>query len=194
MYFRKNVQMKLFMILLGSKPIGRNTEQHDVFFGIGKTIKELVPAMIESWPEAKGKIHIDAWREVKTVNQFAIRISERQQLPIDANETGQKLFFINLGGYKENEFEEYHYKMLVAGENKSVAIKSAMETAFYKHTGFKGASTHVDDKYGVDIDDVYEIEDILPSKIKEKYKITLMPVGNGVEDELNIGYFKLDKL
>ena len=84
--------------------------------------------------------------------------------------------------------------MLVAGENKSVAIKSAMGTAFYKHTGFKGASSHVDDKYGVDIDDVYEIEDILPSNIKEKYKITLKPVDTAVEDELNIGYFKLDKL
>jgi hypothetical protein len=186
--------MKLFMILLGCKPIGRNTEQHDVFFGIGKTIKDLVPAMIEFWPEAKGKIHIDAWREVKMVDQFAIRISERKQLPVDANEIRQRLFFINLGGYKQNEFEEYHYKMLVAGENKSVAIKSAMGTAFYKHTGFKGASSHVDDKYGVDIDDAYEIEDVLPSKIKEKYKITLTPADNAVEDELNIGYFKLDKL
>jgi hypothetical protein len=24
----------------------------------------------------------------------------------------EQLFFINLGGYKENEFEEYHYKMI----------------------------------------------------------------------------------
>lgn len=186
--------MKLFMILLGSKPIGRNTEQHDVFFGIGETIKDLVPAMIESWPEANGKIHIDAWREVKNVDQFAIRISARKQAPIDANESKKQLFFINLGGYKQHEFEEYHYKMLVAGENKSVAIKSAMATAFYKHTGFKGASSHVDDKYGVDIDEVYEIDDILTSSIKEKYRITLTPVDNDVEDELNIGYFKLDKL
>lgn len=182
------------MILLGSKPIGRNTEQHDVFFGIAETIKDLIPAMIESWPEAKGKIHIDAWREVRNVNQFAIQISERKQLPIDAQESKQRLFFINLGGYKQNEFEEYHYKMLAAGENKSIAIKSAMRTAFYKHTGFKGASSHVDDKYGVDIDDVYEIEDILPSNIKAKYKITLTPVDNSGEDELNIGYFKLEKL
>ena len=186
--------MKLFMILLGSKPSGRNTEQHDVFFGIAETLKGLVPAIIESWPEAKGKIHVDAWREVKNVNPFAVEISERQQLPIDGNGTKQKLFFINLGGYKQNEFEEYHYKMLVAAEDKSVAIRLAMGTAFYKHTGFKGASAHVDDKYGVDVDDVYEIEDILSSNIKEKYKISLTPIDNVVEDELNIGYFKLDKL
>ncbi len=150
--------------------------------------------MIESWPEAKGKIHIDAWREVKNVNQFAVHILERQQAPIYVDAIKQKLFFINLGGYKPNEFEEYHYKMLVAAENKSIAIKSAMATAFYKHTGFKGASSHIDDKYGVDVDDVYEIEDILHPNIKEKYRIALTPIENVDDDELNIGYFKLDKL
>ncbi|MEP6700612.1 MAG: DUF1543 domain-containing protein, partial [Bacteroidota bacterium] len=30
---------KLFMLLIGCKPLGRNIEQHDIFFGIGETIK-----------------------------------------------------------------------------------------------------------------------------------------------------------
>jgi hypothetical protein len=186
--------MKLFMMLLGSKPTGRNTEQHDVFFGIAETLKDLVQPIIESWPEAKGQIHIDAWREVKNVNQFAVHILERQQAPIYVDAIRQKLFFINLGGYKPNEFEEYHYKMLVAAGDKSAAIKLAKESVFYKHTGFKGATSHVDDKYGVDVDDVYEIEDILSPDLKEKYKISLIPADHVEEDKLNIGYFKLDKL
>ena len=69
-----------------------------------------------------------------------------------------RLFFINLGGYKENEFEEYHYKMLTACEDKSVAIQAAKQTAFYKHTGFKGATSHIDDKYGVDVDDILRLK------------------------------------
>ncbi|MEP6948622.1 MAG: DUF1543 domain-containing protein [Ginsengibacter sp.] len=186
--------MKLFMLLLGCTPKGRNTEQHDVFFGIAETLKDLVPAIIDAWPEAKGKIHIDAWRQVNYVDQHAVVVFDKQRLPPDAAEKKSKLFFLNLGGYKQNEFEEYHYKMLVACENKSVAIQRAKETAFYKHTGFKGAPSHIDDKYGVDVDDIFEIEDILPEHIKETYSIVLSPTNNTKEDEMNLGYFILDKL
>ena len=55
---------QLFMILLGATPKGRNIEQHDIFFGIANSIKELLPEMIDFWPEAKGKIHVDAYRIV----------------------------------------------------------------------------------------------------------------------------------
>ncbi len=48
------------MVLLGCKPKARHTEQHDIFFGIGQTVKDLVTDIIESWAEAEGKIHIDA--------------------------------------------------------------------------------------------------------------------------------------
>jgi hypothetical protein len=33
------------------------------------------------------------------------------------------LFFINLGGYKENEFEEYHYKILTVAQSMGLASK-----------------------------------------------------------------------
>ena len=54
------------MVLLGSKPKGRNTEQHDVFFGIAHSLEELYPDLAGFWPDAKG-LHIDAWREVFVV-------------------------------------------------------------------------------------------------------------------------------
>jgi hypothetical protein len=193
-FITKNNCMKLFMLLLGCKPEGRNTEQHDIFFGIGETLKSLVPSIIEAWSEAKGKIHIDAWREVNYVEQFAIEVIDKLQAASNEDAKKRKLFFINLGGYKKNEFEEYHYKMLVACENKSVAIQAAKQTAFYKHTGFKGATSHIDDKYGVDVDDVFEIEDILSDELKKKYTIVLSHTDNIQEDTLNLGYFILDKL
>jgi len=186
--------MKLFMILLGCKPHGRNTEQHDIFFGIANRLKELIPEIIEAWPEANKKIHIDAWREVSFVDGYAVKVYEKDQTTAHVTEQKAKLFFINLGGYKENEFEEFHYKMLAACENKSVAIQRAKESAFYKHTGFKSANSHIDDKYGVDVDDIFEIEDILAPLLKEKYGLLLSPSSNVVEDSLNMGYFKLEKL
>jgi hypothetical protein len=179
--------MKLFMLLIGCKPAGRNIEQHDVFFGIGSSVKDLLPDVINFWPEAKGKLHLDAWREVTNVNGFGITV-----VPYQESNNSAKLFFINLGGYKKNEFEEFHYKMIVAAIDKGEAIRQAKNTAFYKHTHFKGADSHIDDKYGVDVDDLFEIADILPAEIKKQYSLLITPAtGTLTEDEVHLGYFKL---
>ena len=84
--------------------------------------------------------------------------------------------------------------MLAIGTNSGIAIQKSRQTAFYKHTGFDGATSHVDDKYGIDVDDVYKIEDILPSSIKELYEIIVTPDDSPETDPINLGYFKLDKL
>lgn len=183
--------LKLYMILLGCKPIGRNTEQHDLFFGIGSSLSDVKNDIIDFWKEANGKIHIDGWREVRSVDGYKIEVNERKEA---SPSTEEKLFFINLGGYKQNEFEEYHYKLLAVSKDKGAAIQKAKQTAFYKHTGFKGAVSHIDDKYGIDVDDIYEIEDVLPSHLKKQYSIQITKADNLVEDELHLGYLKIDKL
>ena len=182
---------KLFMILLGCKPAGRLTEQHDIFFTIGNSIADLKTDIVDFWPEAEGKIHIDAWREVTAVDGHSLKI-----IPI-ANRSPihlKKLFFINLGGYKRGEFDELHYKMLIVADSTAEASRLAKETAFYRHTGFEGAVSHIDDKYGVDVDDVFEIADVLPAPIKSQFCIQL-DLGNDLsEDELNLGYLPLSKI
>ncbi|MCM5661653.1 DUF1543 domain-containing protein [Galbibacter mesophilus] len=183
-------ERKLFMVMLGCKPEGRFTEQHDIFFGIGSSLKELVPAMKSFWPEAKGQIHIDAWREVTSVDGYKITIQERSE-----NDTSEdQLFFVNLGGYKENEFEEYHYKILAVTKTKAEAIKKSKATTFYKHCGFKGAESHIDDKYGVDVDDIYNIEEMLSNEFKEKYQLSYTQMDTISEDEMHVGYVKIASL
>ena len=54
---------KLFMLLVGCKPPGRSTEQHDIFFDIGTDLKSLVPHIRDYWPEGGEKLHVDAWRQ-----------------------------------------------------------------------------------------------------------------------------------
>lgn len=185
--------MKLFMVLIGCKPKGRNTEQHDIFFGIADQLSRLIPDVINWWPDAKGQIHIDAWREVNNVDGFRLNIVSRNSIEKNLN-PDHRIFFINLGGYKKEEFEEYHYKILSAATSKSEAIQSSKQTAFYKHTGFKGAASHIDDKYGIDVDDVFEIEDILGEKFKREYSLVLEKTFLPEEDDLHIGYLKLDKI
>lgn len=179
--------LKLYMLLLGTKPKGRHTEQHDIFFCIGRTIKECLPDIFAFWPEANRKIHIDAWREVKHVDGHIVNIIPRNST---STSSGTQLFFINLGGYKPNEFEEFHYKIIVAATDKDKAILKAKKQAFFLHTH----SPHVDDKYGVDVDDLCQISDILPSSVKEKYAIGLVPGNADTEDEIHLGYLKVENL
>lgn len=186
-------QPKLFMLLLGCKPDGRHTEQHDIFFTIGRQLADVVPAIKDFWKEAKGDIHVDAWREIKYVDGYKIEVVSNENDLASGNELN-RLYFINLGGYKQNEFEEFHYKMIVVATEKGDAIRQSKQTAFYKHTGFKDAPSHVDDKYGIDVDDVYGIEEILPVEIKNKYCIRISQDNTDAEDELHLGYFTIEKL
>lgn len=180
------------MVLLGCTPKGRHTEQHDIFFGIGNSLKDMVPQMEKFWPGVQ--LHIDAWRTVTNVNGFAVSVLPADKKP--ANKERQ-LFFLNLGGYKQNEFEEFHYKMITASATKGDAIKAAIETAFYKHTGLPApAGSHIDDKYGVDADDIHAIEDILDASYKQQFSIAIAASPNDAlpEDEMHLGYAKWSSL
>ncbi|MBS1525916.1 MAG: DUF1543 domain-containing protein [Bacteroidetes bacterium] len=180
---------KLYMLLLGCTPPGRHTEQHDVFFAIGDNLKSLVPDILNFWPE--GKVHIDAYREVTLVDGYIVSVAERT----DNHQSDQRLFFINLGGYKKGLFDEPHFKIVSVHPDMGSAIQSSKNTEFFLNTHFPGAFSHVDDKFGIDVDDIYEVGDILPSAQKEKYRIVVEKAEAGVpEDELNLGYFKLSNL
>jgi hypothetical protein len=185
-------ELKLFMLLLGSKPPGRHVEQHDFFFGIAMSLKELVPDILAFWPEAGTKIHIDAWREVTMVDGWQVHITNKELS--SRAERGPTLFFINLGGYQENKFEEQHYTLLTVQEDRATAFSEAKKTSFFKHNHFPGAHAHIDDKYGVDVDDLYEIEEILSPSQKEKYSISLTRHAHNVQDTIHLGYFKLSQL
>ena len=178
------------MIMLGCTPKGRFTEQHDIFFGIGTNLKTLVPDMIAFWPEAAGRIHIDAWQKITSVDGFVIEIVSKNEKLIQE----EQLFFLNLGGYKEGDFEEYHYKVLAVAKTKAKAIKKAKQTTFYKHFGFKGAESHIDDKFGIDVDDIHAIADILSDKFKTEYRIKITKTNATYLDEKHIGYLKIDKI
>jgi len=182
---------KLFYLLLGCTPAGRHTEQHDVFFCIGKDLKDIIPDIKAFW-RGSGKIHIDSWREVTAVDGCRISIIEKAAKP----EKNQHLFFINLGGYLPGSFEEHHYKLLTVAEDISQAIRNAKQTSFYReyNTEDKSGISHVDNKYGVDVDEISNVADILPEQQKGRFSILLEPGKGGVEDELHIGYLKLDKI
>ena len=188
---KMEMELKLFMVLIGCRPPGRATEQHDIFFGIAEKVSDLIPDMKAYWPEARGRMHVDAWREVTFAHGFRVVVTEKGNA---GTASDAHLYFINLGGYKPMEFEEYHYKMVVAAPDMAGAIKVARQSAFYKHTGYKGATAHVDDKYGIDVDDAALVSSILQTHFTDKYKLSLQHATDSTDDVLHIGYFKLEKL
>jgi len=119
--------MKLFYIIIGCTPKGRHTEQHDVFFGIAENIRDLVPEMINFWPEAKRKLHVDAYREVNFVNGYQVEVVEKSK-----KSTAETLFFFNLGGYLPDVLQEYHQQVLVVEKSLSEATQKVKSSAFYK--------------------------------------------------------------
>jgi hypothetical protein len=182
--------MKVFYVILGATPKGRNTEQHDVFFGIAKSLKELVPAMKKFWPEANGKIHIDCYQEVQFVDGYEVKVVEKRE-----ENSEQNLFFINLGGYHPGKFEELHEQFLMVDQTMSKIIRRVKKSDFYKNMSFPEAVSHIDDKYGVDIDDVFKVTDILPATMKERYTIVLEKSDSENQQNFTyIGYLALSKL
>ena len=177
-------------MILGATPKGRNIEQHDVFFGIAESLKDLVPDIKEFWKESDGKIHLDCYQEVKFADGFEVKIVEKGE-----GTSENQLYFINLGGYKKGYFEEFHEQHLMVGTSMADIVKKAKQTEFYKTMGFESAVSHIDDKHGVDIDDIFNVNDILPGKMKEKYSIVLMKSNvENHENPMGLGYLKIDKI
>lgn len=182
--------MKLFYLILGATPKGRNIEQHDVFFGIADSLKDLVPEIKDFWKEANGKIHVDCYQEVQFVDGYSLRIVEKT-----SQISKEQLFFVNLGGYQLGHFEEFHEQILMVGKSMADIIKRVKKTKFYKTMGFQKAPSHIDDKMGVDIDDIFNVQDILPQSMKEKYSIILeKSEKEHQENTMHIEYLKIDKI
>lgn len=190
----------LFMVQLGGRPKGRLIEQHDIFFGVANQVRELVDDINHHWPEVKNKWHIDSYRAITKVGNHTVKLIESDNQA--ANDNGLKLFFINLGGYQRGSFEEFHHKLLIVAATQAEAIKQAKQSTFYKEFTFKdkdspfNAASHIDDKFQVDIDDIYDVNDLVSN-----IQILIEPrihnsheLANADEDKEYVGYLSIKNL
>lgn len=190
----------LYMVQLGGRPKGRLIEQHDIFFGVAGRVNELIDDINNHWPEVKNKWHIDSYRAVTKVDGYTIRLVEANQQVADSSDL--KLFFINLGGYQQGSFEEFHYKLLIVAASQAGAIKQAKQSAFYKEFTFKdkdspfNAASHIDDKFEVDVDDIYNVNDIISD-----VQLVIAPIIDASDDSIStsedkeyVGYLSIKNL
>ena len=190
----------LYMVQLSGRPKGRLIEQHDIFFGVAGKVNELIDDINNHWPEVKNKWHIDSYRAVTKVDGYTIRLVEANEQVADSSDL--KLFFINLGGYQQGSFEEFHYKLLVVAASQADAIKQAKQSAFYKEFTFKdkdspfNAASHIDDKFEVDIDDIYNVNDLISD-----VQLVIAPMIDTSDDSIStsedkeyVGYLSIKNL
>ncbi|WP_440464221.1 DUF1543 domain-containing protein [Psychrobacter sp. ASPA161_6] len=189
----------LFMVQLGGRSKGRLIEQHDMFFGVANQVSELIDDINHHWPEVKNKWHIDSYRAITKIGNHSIKLVESA---IRDSNNGLKLFFINLGGYQQGSFEEFHYKLLIVAATQADAVKQAKQSAFYKEFTFKNkdspfdAASHIDDKFAVDIDDIYNVNDLISN-----VQILIEPIphdshelANTDDDKEYVGYLSIKNL
>jgi hypothetical protein len=186
------------MVQLGGRPKGRLIEQHDIFFGVANQVSELVEDINHHWPEVKNKWHIDSYRAITKVGNHTVKLIESNNQT--ANDNGLKLFFINLGGYQQGSFEEFHHKLLIVAATQAEAIKQAKQSTFYKEFTFKdkdtpfNAASHIDDKFEVDIDDIYNVNDLVSN-----IQILIEPISDigdsdVIKDKEYVGYLSIKNL
>ena len=190
----------LFMVQLGGRPKGRLIEQHDIFFGVANQVSELVDDINHHWPEVKNKWHFDSYRAITKVGNHTVKLIESDNQA--ANDNGLKLFFINLGGYQRGSFEEFHHKLLIVAATQAEAIKQAKQSEFYQQFTYKdkdtpfNAASHIDDKFEVDIDDIYDVNNLV-SNIQILIEPTIHnshELANADEDKEYVGYLSIKNL
>lgn len=110
----------LFIVMLGGRHARANTEVHDVVLAVGDSLEEIHPQLKNAWFGELAGLHIDAWVQIHGV-EFEHKKYQIHFSNVQPNQSEQKLYLINLGGYDVREFGELHRYVLVVAQNPLVA-------------------------------------------------------------------------
>lgn len=139
---------KLFAVYLGGTAPKCNTELHDVVCTVGESIEATYEQLMDKWFGTPEGLHLDSWMELDNVEGYRISLCAEKAAD------GPKLYFVNLGAYRDGEFTEYHAnKFIVADDIIQAKIKG--KSLLLQDWG---APVHTDDLY--EVDDCLEIGEV----------------------------------
>jgi hypothetical protein len=132
--------MTLFAVTLGGRAPKANTELHDVVFVVGDRVEDTYEQLLDKWFGTPEGLHLDSWMALDVVDGYRVTLSPTP-------DTGEaKLFFVNLGAYRDGEFAELHANLFVVVQS-APAAKARAKSALQK-TGVR--TVHKDYLYDVD--------------------------------------------
>jgi hypothetical protein len=130
---------KLFIVLLGGNVAGCHVEMHDVRFVVADTIKAAYPQLKKEWVGTPESVHIDAYTHLDAADGFEIAL---KPVPQDSSE---RLYFVNLGGYHPDHFAESHQCGFFVAKSPEQAKQRALDSLL-----FGKEQRHKDDLMAVD--------------------------------------------
>lgn len=114
--------MNLYMFYIGGNAGKSNIEVHDIQFVAAKKPEDAWPALRDAWFGDKDKIHIDGYNRITWVDGYSVTLSA------EPSRTANKLFFVNVGGYRPDTLAELHEFDLFVAENALQAKSKALTT------------------------------------------------------------------
>ena len=166
--------MKLFSVFLGGRADKCNTELHDVVFSIGEKIEDTYIDLLDKWFGLPDRLHIDSWVDLRIVEGYKVSLSKKK------NKSNKKLYFVNLGAYEKNRFEELHESKFMVDINKINVKKRAKELLLIG-------------KEQVHLDDLYDVDNCIEIKKVSGYYINLERTLKKGNLKFNNGYRPIPK-
>ena len=174
-----NDKKYLYLVVIGGKAPNANIELHDVRWVIGSKIEETFESLRNNWFGSREGLHIDSYKKIQSIDGYKIILKNKESEKIKKNnlnsEKKKKLWFVNLGGYKENSMQEIHEFGLVVAFNSFEAKKLAKSKWLlgYSKTHKDNISclkkiSFVDDCAVIKNIDNWEIELILEDDLNEE--------------------------
>lgn len=114
--------MKLFAFYIGGSTPHSLIELHDVRVLAGNTIEDCYDRIRETWWGTPKSLHLDCWGELTSADGHNITL---RQEPFTGED---KLWFVNLGGYDPEDFNEPSKNIFVVAPTESKAKVRALKT------------------------------------------------------------------
>ena len=126
----------LLMFYVGGTAPGANIELHDVQFAADRP-DEAYPLLREKWFGDKRKVHVDGYARIDWADGYDVSL---EPAPFAGEE---KLFFVNVGGYRSDELAELHQFGLFVARSADEAKEKAKRVLLTD-----SAQQHKDDRRG----------------------------------------------
>ena len=107
--------MKLFVMYLGGTHKKALVEVHDIRIIAAEKLEDTYDEIRKSWWGTPESLHIDVWGVLEYADGYKINLKDKP------SESDHKLYFVNLGGYDENDFTELHKNVFVVATSPSKA-------------------------------------------------------------------------
>lgn len=132
---------------------------HDVRFVAGETLEATFPTLRREWFGRRRGLHIDSYMVVRQVEGFQV---ELRREPFEGKE---RLWFVNLGGYRPDRLAEEHAFGLVVATTALGAKRQALGEWLPE-----ALSRHKDDLHALEV-----VDDCLPLAVVGGWQVHLLP-------------------